>query len=93
MGLLSVKIQYLPEPKRIKYTKFIVNIITHLSVLSRIIKNEIENMDIDIPETDLKSDVEINYIVDKNNLLSRFSCIPSSGSASESGSDIRSSGL
>jgi len=60
MDPLSDKIQYLPEDKRKKYTKFMVNIIAHLSVLSRIVEREIENMD--IPENDLKSDVEINYI-------------------------------
>ena len=60
MDPLSDKIQYLPEDKRKKYTKFIINIIAHLSVLSRIVEREIENMD--IPENDLKSDVEINYI-------------------------------
>ncbi len=64
MDPLSDQIRYLPEPKRIKYTKLMVNIVTHLSVLSRIIENEIENMDIDILQTDLKSDVEINCIVD-----------------------------
>ncbi len=37
-----------------------MNIIAHLSVLSRIVEDEIENMD--IPENDLRSDVEINYI-------------------------------
>jgi len=60
MDPLSDKIQYLPEDKRKKYTKFMINIIAHLSVLSRIVEREIENMD--IPENDLKSDVEINYI-------------------------------
>ncbi len=64
MDPLSDRIQCLPEPKIIKYTKFMVNIINHLSVLSRIIENEIENVNIDIPETDLKSDVEIIHIVD-----------------------------
>ncbi len=57
---LSDKIQYLPKHKRVKYTKFMVNIITHLSVLSRIVDKEIENMN--IPEDDLYSDIEINYI-------------------------------
>ena len=57
MDPLSDKIQYLPEDKKKKYTKFMVNIIAHLSVLSRIVEREIENMDIH-----LKSDVEINYM-------------------------------
>ena len=57
MDPLSDKMQYLPESKKIKY---MTNIIAHLSVLSRIVENEIENMD--IPENDSRSDVEINYI-------------------------------
>ncbi len=60
MYSLSDKLQHLPKHKRVKYTKFMVNIIAHSSVLSRIVENEIENMD--IPQNDLKSDVEINYI-------------------------------
>jgi len=43
-------------------TKFILNIIAHLSALSRIIEREIENSKIHIPIKDLESDVEINYI-------------------------------
>ena len=60
MDPLSDKIQYLPEDKRKKYTKFMINIIAHLSALSRIIESEIK--DLNIPENDLNSDVEINYI-------------------------------
>ena len=60
MDPLSDKIQYLPEDKRKKYTKFMINIIAHLSALSRIIEREIE--DLNIPENDLESDVEINYV-------------------------------
>lgn len=58
MDPLSDKIQYLPKSKRIEYTKFMVNIIAHLSALSRIIEKEIK--DLNIPEKDLNSDVEIN---------------------------------
>ncbi len=60
MDSLSDKIQHLPKHKGVKYTKFMVNIIAHLSVLSRIVEKEIENMN--ILEDDLYSDVEINYI-------------------------------
>ena len=62
MDDLYDKIQYLPEDKRKIYTKFILNIIAHLSALSRIIEREIENSKIHIPLKDLESDVEINYI-------------------------------
>ena len=37
-----------------------LNIIAHFSVLSKIIGKEIE--DLNIPENDLNSDIEINYI-------------------------------
>ena len=57
---LSDKIQHLPKSKQTKYKKLMVNIIAHLSVLSRMIEKDIEN--IDIPENDLESDVEINYL-------------------------------
>ena len=60
MDPLSEKIQYLPPDKRKKYTKFVINIIAHLSVLSRIVEREIKNMD--IPENYLNSVIEINYI-------------------------------
>jgi len=60
MDDLSDKIQYLSEDKRKKYTKFMLNIIAHFSVLSKIIGREIE--DLNIPENDLNSDIEINYI-------------------------------
>jgi len=60
MDLLSDKIEYLPEDERKKYTEFMMNIITHLSALLRIIEREIK--DLNIPEYDLNSDVEINYI-------------------------------
>jgi len=60
MDSLSDKIEYLPEDKRKKYTKFMLNIIAHLSALSRIIEREIK--DLNIPENDLNSDIEINYI-------------------------------
>jgi len=60
MDDLSDKIQYLPKDKREKFTKFMVNIFAHLSVLSRIIEREIE--DSNIPIKDLNSDIEINYI-------------------------------
>ena len=60
MDPLSDKIQHLSEDKRIKYTKFMVNIIAHLSALSRIIEREIK--DLNIPINDFKSDVEIKYI-------------------------------
>lgn len=56
MDPLSEKIQYLPEDKRNKYTKFIVNIIAHLSALSRIVEKEKKNLNIP------GYDVEINYI-------------------------------
>ncbi len=59
MYSLSDKIQHLPKHKRVKYTKFMINIIAHLSVLSRIVENGIENKD--TAQNDLKSDVEINY--------------------------------
>ncbi len=45
------KIQCLPEPKRIKYTKFMVNIITY----SRIVENEIKNMGRPAFESDVES--------------------------------------
>lgn len=48
MDQLSDKIQHLPELKRIKYQKLMVNIIAHLSTLSRIIEKEIENSEIRI---------------------------------------------
>jgi len=60
MDPLSEKIQYLPEDRRKKYTKFMINIIADFSALSRIIESEIK--DLNIPENDLNSDVEINYI-------------------------------
>jgi len=60
MDDLSDKIQYLPKDKREKFTKFMLNIIAHLSALSRIIEREIE--DLNIPIKDLNSDIEINYI-------------------------------
>jgi hypothetical protein len=60
MDDLSDKIQYLPEDKRKKYTKFMLNIIAHFSVLSKLIGREIE--DINIPIEDLNSDIKINYI-------------------------------
>jgi len=60
MDDLSDKIQYLSEDKRKKYTKFMLNIIAHFSVLSKVIGREIENLN--IPENDLNSDIEINYI-------------------------------
>jgi hypothetical protein len=60
MDPLSDKIQYLSEDKREKYTKLMLNIIAHLSALSRIIEKEIK--DLNIPDIDLNSDVEINYI-------------------------------
>jgi len=37
-----------------------LNIVVHLSALSRIIEREIK--DLNIPENDLNSDIEINYI-------------------------------
>jgi len=60
MDDLSNKIQYLPKNKRKKYTKFMINIIAHLSALSRIVEREIEDSKILIK--DLNSDIEINYI-------------------------------
>ena len=60
MDPLSDKIQYLPKNKRKIYTKFMINIITHLSALSRIVEREIK--DLNIPIKDLNSDIEINYI-------------------------------
>ena len=60
MDPLSDKIQYLSEDKRKKYTKFMLNIIAHFSVLSKIIWREIE--DLNISENDLNSDIKINYI-------------------------------
>jgi hypothetical protein len=60
MDPLSDKIQHLPEDKRKMYTKFMVNIIAHLSALSRIIEKEIKNLN--IPHSDFESDFEINYI-------------------------------
>ena len=60
MDPLSDKIQHLPKSKQTKYKKLMVNIIAHLSILSRMIEKDIEN--IDIPENDLESDVEINYL-------------------------------
>ncbi len=60
MDPLSDKIEYLPEDKRKKYSKFMINIIAHLSALSRTIEREIK--DLNILENDLKSDIEINYI-------------------------------
>lgn len=54
------KIQYLPEYKRIKYNKLMVNIIAHLDVLSRVVKKEVE--DLNTPHYDFESDIEINYI-------------------------------
>ena len=60
MDPLSDKIHHLPEDKRIKYTKFMMNIIAHLSALSRIIEKEIKNLN--LPCDDFESDVEINYI-------------------------------
>ena len=46
MDPLSEKIQYVPEDKRKKYTKFMINIIAHLSALSRNIEREIKNLEI-----------------------------------------------
>ncbi len=60
MDPLSDKIQYLPEDKRKKYSKFMLNIIAHLSAISRIVERGIK--DLKIPIKDLNSDVEINYI-------------------------------
>jgi hypothetical protein len=60
MDPLSDKIQHLPEHKRIRYTKFMINIIAHLSVLSRMVEKEIKNLN--IPHNDFESDVEINYV-------------------------------
>ena len=60
MDNLSDKIQYLSEDKRKKYIKFMLNIIAHFSVLSKLIGREIE--DLNIPENELNSDIEINYI-------------------------------
>ena len=60
MDPLSDKIQYLSEDKRKKYSKLMMNIIAHLSTLSRMIENEIK--DLNIPHTDFESDVEINYV-------------------------------
>jgi len=62
MDPLSDKIQYLSEDKRKKYTKFMLNVIAHLSALSRIVEREIRDLKTDIPIKDLNSDVEINYI-------------------------------
>ena len=42
MDPLSDKIKYLPESKRLKYTKFMINIIAHLSAFSRIVEKEIK---------------------------------------------------
>ena len=44
MDPVSDKIQHLPEHKRIRYTKFMVNIIAHLSVLSRMVEKEIKDL-------------------------------------------------
>ncbi len=60
MDPLSDKIQYLPEDKRKKYTKFMINVIAHLSALLRISEREIR--DLNMPEYDLNSDIEIKYI-------------------------------
>ena len=60
MDPLSDKIQHLPEDKKKKYSKLMINIIAHLSVLSRMVEKEIENLN--IPHNDFESDVEINYI-------------------------------
>ena len=62
MDPLSDKIQHLPEDKKKKYTKLMINIIAHLSVLSRMVEREIENLN--IPQKDFESDVEINYVRD-----------------------------
>lgn len=59
MDPLSDKIQHLHESRRLKYTKFMINIIAHSSALSRIIEKEIKNLN--IPEDNLESDVKINY--------------------------------
>ena len=67
MDPLSDKIQHLSEDKRIKYTKFMVNIIAHLSALSRIIERKIK--DLNIPNNDLKSNIEINYVRITNHFL------------------------
>ena len=60
MDPLSDKIQHLPKSKQIKYNKLIVNIIAHLSVLSRMIEKEIK--DSSIPHNDFESDVDIIYL-------------------------------
>ena len=60
MDPLSDKIQHLPDSKRIKYSKFMINIIAHLSTLSRMVEKEIKNLG--IPHNDFESDVEINYV-------------------------------
>ncbi len=57
MDPLSDKIQHLPESKQMKYNKLMVNIIAHLSVLSSMLEK-----DLNIPENDLKSDVDIIYV-------------------------------
>ena len=60
MDPLSDKIQHLTEEKKKKYSKLMINIIAHLSVLSRMVEKEIENLN--IPYNDYKSDVEIKYV-------------------------------
>lgn len=59
MDPLSEKIQYLHKDKGNKYTKFMVNIIAHLSASSRIVEKEIKNLN--ISGTDLAF-VKIKYI-------------------------------
>ncbi len=101
MDSLSDKIQHLLKPKRVKYTKFMINIITHLSVLSRFVQKEIENMI--CTKRNWKYGCTGKwfkiwcwnklYTQLKNYSLSISFCIPSFTSASESGSDIKASWL
>ena len=64
MDPLTDKIQHLPKSKQTKYKKLMVNIIAHLSVLSKMIEKEIKDLNKvkSIPENDLESDVEITYL-------------------------------
>lgn len=52
--------KHLPDYKRRKYNKLMVNIIARLSVFSRIIENEIK--DFNIFHHDFESNIKINYI-------------------------------
>ncbi len=57
MDPFSDKIQYLPEGKRKKYSKFMVNIIAHSNALSRVIERKIGDLNSRKTSLRLASDI------------------------------------